>query len=107
VERTGERSHEAEFYRLKGDLLWKSEIPASESVLAEAERSLHGAIAVARRQKAKSLELRAAMSVSQLWTSQGKRKQARELLSDVYGWFTEGFETGDLKRANAILAEMR
>jgi predicted ATPase len=107
VERTGERSHEAEFYRLKGDLLWKSEIPASESVLAEAERSLHEAIAVARRQKAKSLELRAAMSVSQLWTSQGKRKQARELLSDVYGWFTEGFETGDLKRANAILAEMR
>ena len=106
VQRSGERSHEAEFYRLKGVLLLESESAGSDSTLIEAERSFQEAMTVSRRQSAKSLELRAAMNLSQLWMIQGKRKQARELLSDVFGWFTEGFDTGDLKRAKALLAEM-
>ena len=64
------------------------------------------ALAVARRQQAKSWELRAAMSMARLWRDQGKRDEARELLSPVYGWFTEGFDTRDLKEAKALLDEL-
>ena len=72
----------------------------------EAEACFHQALDVARRQQAKSLELRAAMSLSRLWQQQGKRDEARELLAPVYGWFTEGFDTADLQEAKALLEEL-
>jgi predicted ATPase len=70
---------------------------------AEAEAWLQRALDVARHQEAKSLELRAAMSLSRLWQQQGKRAEARALLAPVYGWFTEGFDTADLQEAKALL----
>jgi predicted ATPase len=73
---------------------------------AEAEAWLQRALDVACRQEAKSLELRAAMSLSRLWQQQGKHTEARELLAPVYGWFTEGFDTADLQDAKALLAEL-
>jgi len=72
----------------------------------EAETWLQRALDVARRQEAKSLELRAAMSLSRLWQQQGKRVEARELLAPIYGWFTEGFDTADLQEAKALLDEL-
>ena len=72
----------------------------------EAETWLQRALDVARRQEAKSLELRAAMSLSRLWQQQGKQAEARELLAPVYGWFTEGFDTADLQEAKALLEEL-
>ena len=68
---------------------------------AEAEACFHHALAIARRQQAKSLELRAAMSLSRLWQQQGKRMEAHALLAPIYGWFTEGFDTADLQEARA------
>ena len=106
VERTRERSYEAELYRLRGELLLKSAAPFSESVTEEAESCLHKAIAVARHQNAKSMELRAATSLSRFWKGRGKTDEARRLLSEVYGWFMEGFDSGDLKCAKALLDEM-
>jgi predicted ATPase len=73
---------------------------------AEAEAWLQQALAVARRQQAKSLELRAAMSLARLWQQQGKQAEAHELLAPVYGWFTEGFDTADLQEAKALLDEL-
>ena len=73
---------------------------------AEAETWLLRALAVARRQEAKSLELRAAMSLSRLWQQQGKRQEAYDLLAPIYHWFTEGFDTADLQDARALLAEV-
>jgi predicted ATPase len=67
---------------------------------------IHRALAVARAQQAKSWELRATMSVARLWRDQGKRDEARELLAPVYGWFTEGFDTLDLRQAKALLEEL-
>jgi predicted ATPase len=67
---------------------------------------LQRALDVARRQEAKSLELRAAMSLSRLWQQQGKRQEAHDLLAEVYGWFTEGFDTADLQDAKALLEEL-
>ena len=64
------------------------------------------AIEVARRQQAKSLELRAVMSLSRLWQSQGKKEEARQMLAEIYGWFTEGFDTADLQEAKALLEEL-
>ena len=95
---TGERWYEAELHRLRGELLQHA---AGHE--AEAEACLHQAIAVARRQQASSLELRAAMSLSRLWQRQGKRAAARQLLAEVYDWFTEGFDTPDLQDARALL----
>ena len=69
----------------------------------EAEACFHQALDIARHQQAKSLELRAAMSLARLWQRQGKRAEARELLAPVYGWFTEGFDTADLQEAKALL----
>ena len=73
---------------------------------AKAERHFECALAVARQQQAKSWELRAAMNLARLWRSQGKVHLARELLAPVYGWFTEGFDTRDLKEAKALLGEL-
>jgi hypothetical protein len=70
---------------------------------AEAEACFHEAIEIARRQSAKSLELRAVLSVSRLWQRQGKKKKARQLLAEIYGWFTEGFDTPDLQEAKVLL----
>jgi predicted ATPase len=70
------------------------------------EACFHTAIAIARTQHAKSLELRAVMSLSRLWQQQGKQEEARQLLADVYRWFTEGFNTKDLQEAKALLAEL-
>jgi len=99
---TGERWAEAELYRLRGSLLLRqTEIPQ-----AEAETWLQRALDVARRQEAKSLELRAAMSLSRLRQQQGKRKEAHDLLAKVYAWFTEGFDTADLREAKALLEEL-
>ena len=99
VEKTGERYYGAELYRLKGELL------LMQGDEAEAEASLDKAIEVARRQQAKSWELRATMSLCRLWQRQDKREEARQRLAEVYGWFTEGFDTPDLKEARALLAE--
>ena len=74
--------------------------------LEEAHTALEEALAVARRQQAKSYELRAAASLARLWGEQGRRAEARELLAPLYGWFTEGFDTADLKDAGALLAEL-
>ena len=101
VERTGERKFEAELHRLQGELL----LSRAEAKL-EAERCFERALEVARRQRAKSWELRAATSLSRLWHAQGsagKREQARELLGETYGWFNEGFDTADLIEAKALL----
>jgi predicted ATPase len=73
---------------------------------AEAEESFHQALDLARHQEAKSLELRAAMSLARLWQPQGKQAEARELLAPIYGWFTEGFDTADLQEAKALLEEL-
>jgi TOMM system kinase/cyclase fusion protein len=102
VHKTGERLYEAELYRLKGELL----LSLSADNHAEAEGCLHQALAVARRQQAKSLELRAATSLSRLWQQQGKRAEAHQLLAEIYGWFTEGFDTADLQDAKALLEEL-
>ena len=74
---------------------------------AEAEACWHQALVVARHQQAKSLELRAALSLARLWQQQGNREAARELLAPIYGWFTEGLDTADLQEAKALLDELR
>jgi len=102
VKGTEEPWWEAELHRCKGGLLLTS---ASED-RAEAETCFHQALAIARRQQAKSLELRAAISLSRLWQGQGKKQEARQLLAPIYGWFTEGFDTADLKEAKAFLEEL-
>jgi predicted ATPase len=92
----------AEAYRLQGALLWQQAPPDA----AQAEACFQQALTVARRQQAKSWELRAALSLSRLWQQQGKREEARALLAPVYGWFTEGFNTADLQEAKALLDEL-
>ncbi len=125
VDKTGERFYEAELYRLKGTLTLQKfhvsgsrfqvttpsgpstqHLTPSNQAEADAEGYFHQAIEIARRQQAKSLELRAVMSLSRLWQRQGKKKEAHELLSDIYGWFTEGFDTADLKDAEALLGQL-
>jgi predicted ATPase len=125
VDKTGERLHEAELYRLKGELSLRSRSPKSEvktslgqvqdksktsqdksrvrSPEAEVEECFWKAIEIARKQQAKSLELRATVSLARLWQQQGKKKQARQMLAEVYRWFTEGFDTADLEEAKALL----
>jgi class 3 adenylate cyclase/predicted ATPase len=102
VEQHEERYWEAEIHRLRGVLLLRQ----TGTPQAEAEAWLQRALDVARRQEAKSLELRAAMSLSRLWQQQGKCTEARELLAPIYGWFTEGFDTADLQEAKALLEEV-
>jgi predicted ATPase len=102
VEQHEERWWEAEIHRLRGVLLLKQ----TGTSQAEAEAWLQRAMDVARRQEAKSLELRTAMSLSRLWQQQGKQAEAHALLAPIYGWFTEGFETADLQEAKALLEEL-
>ena len=102
VETTKETWYEAEVHRIAGEIALMS----PERDAAKAEACFERALAVAREQQAKSWELRAAMSMARLWRDQGKRDEARELLAPVYGWFTEGFDTLDLKQAKALLDEL-
>jgi predicted ATPase len=102
VETTKEKWCEAEVHRVAGEIA----LMLTEPDVPKAEAHFMRAIAVARRQQAKSWELRAAMSLARLWRDQGKPQQARELLAPVYGWFTEGFDTRDLKEAKALLEEL-
>jgi class 3 adenylate cyclase/predicted ATPase len=102
VEATGERWCEADIHRTAGELALRSPEPNATKAGAHFERAL----SVAREQQAKSWELRAAMSLARLWRAQGQMQQARELLAPVYGWFTEGFDTRDLKEAKALLDEL-
>jgi predicted ATPase len=102
VEQHEERWWEAEIHRLRGVLL----LQQPETSQAEAEAWLRRALDVARRLEAKSLELRAAMSLARLWQQQGRRAEARNLLAPIYGWFTEGFDTADLQEAKALLEEL-
>jgi class 3 adenylate cyclase/predicted ATPase len=114
VDKAGERLWEAELYRLKGELSLKSrQVKASQgksegktSSEAEAGECFWKAIEVARKQQAKSLELRAVISLARLWQQQGKLEEARKLLAEIYGWFTEGFDTMDLQEAKALLEEL-
>ena len=99
IEKSNERWWEAETNRIAGEIA----LTPPERNLAKAEAYFERALAVARQQQAKSWELRAAMSMARLWRDQGKRNEARNLLAPVYGWFTEGFDTRDLKEAKALL----
>ena len=124
VDRTGERFYEAELYRLKGELLLaqeiksqnskvkaqKSRVPNPQSQIldpnSEAEACFLKAIEIAQRQQAKSWELRATTSLARLWQQQGKTAEAHQMLSEIYHWFTEGFDTKDLQEAKALLEEL-
>src|SRR5262249_3776984 len=101
VHTTGERYWAAELHRLKGELLLRRASPP-----AEAEACLRQALDIARQQQAKSLELRAAMSLGRLWQQQGQRAEAYALLAPIYGWFTEGFDTTDLQEAKGLLTAL-
>ncbi|HZA56217.1 MAG TPA: hypothetical protein VE616_18385, partial [Candidatus Udaeobacter sp.] len=100
TQQTQSRCYEAELQRIKGELLLR------QSDQQQAETCFQEAIQVTRGQSARSLELRAAMSLSRLWQQQGKKDDARKLLAGIYGWFTEGFDTADLKAAKALLEEL-
>jgi predicted ATPase len=102
IEITKERWWEAEVNRIAGEI----ELKSPEHDLAKAQANFDRALSVARKQRAKSWELRAAMSMARVWRDQGKREEARELLAPVYSWFTEGFDTLDLKEAKALLDEL-
>ena len=108
--------YEAELYRLRGELLLNAKCgirnvesnpqSAVYNPQLEAEECFQKAIDIARRQQAKSWELRAVMSLSRLWQKQGKKEEAHQLLAEIYGWFIEGFDTADLKDAKALLDEL-
>ena len=100
---TGQHAWDAALYYLKGELLLATDAANS----AEGEALFHRALDIARAQEAKSFELRAATSLARLWQRQGKRAEAHTLLAPVYAWFTEGFDTGDLVEAKALLEELR
>ena len=113
VQKTEERRFEAELYRLRGKLTLQQSgvLNTQPSILStqaevEAEACFLKAIEIARRQQAKSLELRAVMSLGRLWQQRGKKDEARQLLAEIYGWFTEGFDTKDLQEAKALLEEL-
>ena len=102
MDNTQERFYEAEVHRVQGELV----LAQAADQHAQAETCFQHALAIARRQQARSWELRAAMSLARLWQQQGKRAEARALLAPVYGWFTEGFDTADLQEARALLDEL-
>jgi len=110
AQHTGQRSQEVWLSRLRGELLLQAKVrsPKSEvrSPESEAEECFLQAIEIARRQQAKALELRTAMSLSRLWHQQGKTHDARQMLAEIYGWFTEGFDTPDLQEARTLLEEL-
>lgn len=108
---SGEQWYEAELYRIKGELLLAQEglrpqVEGLREKTEEAEGCFLRAIEIAQRQQAKSLELRAAMSLAWLWQQQGKTEEARQMLAEIYGWFTEGFDTKDLQEAKGLLEEL-
>jgi predicted ATPase len=105
VDKNAERIHEAELYRLKGELLLQQWQDAG-FVEEEAEACFLKALEVARHQQARSWELRAVISLGRLWQRQARRTEARQLLATVYGWFTEGFDTADLQEAKGLLEEL-
>jgi predicted ATPase len=102
VDKNNEYFYEAELYRLKGELLLKRD----DSNIGEAESCFDRAIEIARNQSAKTFELRATMSLARLLAKQGQRVEARTMLADIYDWFTEGFDTADLKDAKALLDDL-
>ena len=110
----GERWHEAELYRLQGELLaadhrpraTRSQSRGCRTTEMRVERCFHQAVKVARRQQARSLELRAAMSLARFWTRRGKRAESYDLLAPIYQSFTEGFDTPDLRDAKVLLEEL-
>ena len=102
MERTGEHAWHVEMYRLKGTLLLQQQ----GTVQAEAEACFQQAIEIAQQQRAKSWELRASVSLARLWQSQAKQAEAYQLLAEICGWFTEGFDTADLQEAQALLEEL-
>ncbi len=124
VHKIGQYLGEGGLYWLKGELLLKSQVSSPKSQVnipqsasawifhwprnpqLEAEACFHTAIEIARKQQAKSLELRAVMSLSRLWQQQGKKEEARQMLAEIYGWFTEGFDTADLQEARVLLEEL-
>jgi predicted ATPase/class 3 adenylate cyclase len=103
AEEHGNRHYEAETHRLRGELLLKQD----DSNAAEAQDCFERAVEIARKQSAKSLELRATMSLSRLLAKRGRRAEARSMLAEIYGWFTEGFDTADLKDAKALLEDLK
>jgi predicted ATPase len=112
IQKRGPYSWEVELHRVKGELLLKKSESRPQSSTpnahaeTEAEACFQKAIEVARRQSAKSLELRAATSLARLWQQQGKKAEAHQMLADIYGWFTEGFDTKDLQEAKTLLEEL-
>jgi predicted ATPase len=119
VEQTGERIWEAELYRLQGELVLQSDVQGLPSsgrrplaatpgapMTVEAEACFHRAIEIAHQQQARSLELRAALSLARLWQQQDRIAEAQALLAPIYYWFTEGFDTADLQEARALLDEL-
>ena len=117
ADKNEERYYEAELYRLKGELLLvqegkkqkakgKKKAKGKNEEVSEAEACFHQGIDIAHKQSAKSLELRAVMSLARLWQPQGRQDEARQMLAEIYGWFTEGFDTKDLQEAKALLEEL-
>lgn len=104
--RSGERLYEAEIHRLKGELLLKAKVERRKASPESPEDCFLQAIKIARTQQAKSFELRATMSLSRLWHKQGKREKGRQMLAEVYNWFSEGFDTTDLKEAKVLLEKL-
>jgi predicted ATPase len=103
VRDSGEAWWEPELYRVRGELLLHVGTADAES---EAEACLQKALSIARQQQAKLMELRTAVCLSRLWQRQGKKINARELLAEIYNWFTEGFDTADLREAKTLLADL-
>jgi predicted ATPase len=103
AEQQGQHYFNAELHRLRAEIL----LDMDGNAVEEAEALFHQSLEIARRQEAKTFELRAATSLARLWQRQGKRDAARALLAPVYAWFTEGFETRDLREAKALLEELR
>jgi predicted ATPase len=111
VQKLDLRFYEAELHRIKGELLLAQEGKSEKAKgkteeVSEAEACFQKAFDIAQSQRAKTLELRAVMSLSRLWQKQGKKQEAHQLLAEVYGWFTEGFDTADLNEAKAMLEEL-
>jgi predicted ATPase len=120
VDKTGQRLYEAELYRLKGQITlqkfqvsgFKFQVPNTQHLTpstqaeVEAEACFHKAIEVARQQSARSLELRATMGLARLWQQQGRQEEARQMLAEIYSWFTEGFDAADLQEAKALPEEL-
>lgn len=98
---TGQHFYDAELYRLQGEI-----VLAADGAPSDAEALFQRALEIARGQEARSFELRSATRLARLWQRQGKESQARDVLAPVYGWFTEGFDTRDLKDAKALLDEL-